>query len=317
MARPGPALNIRAVEGVLDSLRREIAKEFRKGQRNLARDPRGTVESAVKQLLSLGPGRAATERGQSEPKDPDRHTYRIDELAQRSGVTVRNIRAYQERGLLPPPERRGRVALFDDAHLTRLKIITSMLERGYTTAHITEMLTAWAGGKDLADVIGLETALVPPDDDVQPRNVSRDEARELAGGEVDLAVLADAGFIELHGDQARLLRPDLLRSFAEMRDFGMSTKALVRLHSEVSVSIDEITRLLVNEGVRQLGPRFVSDREPTTEEVGELVLMLTRFRVLAMTAVTATLGASIERTVEDLLAAYLAEFVKKAGDEAG
>src|SRR5690349_6782365 len=212
MPRPVPAINARAVESVLEPLRREL----RRGQRNLARDPRGTIEAAVQQLLSLGGARTAADPPVTIP-DPDRRTYRIDELARITGITVRNIRAYQERGLLPPPERRGRVALFDDAHVSRLKIIASMLERGYTAAHISEMLAAWAQGKDLADVLGLEGALVAAHVGDDPYTTTKDEARELAGGEVELAVLADAGLIEVTSDQARILRPDLLRAFAEMR----------------------------------------------------------------------------------------------------
>lgn len=41
--------------------------------------------------------------------------YRIDELARLAGSTVRNIRAYQDRGLLPPPRLAGRVGLYDDS----------------------------------------------------------------------------------------------------------------------------------------------------------------------------------------------------------
>ncbi len=41
--------------------------------------------------------------------------YRVDDLAQAAGMTVRNVRAYQERGLLPPPLRRGRTSWYDDA----------------------------------------------------------------------------------------------------------------------------------------------------------------------------------------------------------
>jgi DNA-binding transcriptional MerR regulator len=297
-------INPRAVETVLDSLRREI----RRGQRQLARDPRGTIEAAVQQLLSLGRARAA-----APERDPDRRTYRIDELARISNVTVRNIRAYQERGLLPPPERVGRVALFDDTHRSRLKIITSMLDRGYASAHISEMLGAWEGGRDLADVLGLEGALVAAHVGDDPVVVTREEASELAGGEVDLALVVDAGLVELTGDQARIVRPDLLRAFAEMRGFGMSTKSLLRLYSEVSVSVDEITRLLVEEAVRQVGPRFVGEHAPTGEEVGELVTMLTRFRALALGTVTTSLEASLERTVEDLLSTYLAQVIEKAG----
>ena len=60
--------------------------------------------------------------------------YRIDELARLAGTTTRNIRVYRDRGLLPPPMRVGRIALFNDTHLTRLRLITSMLDRGYNIA---------------------------------------------------------------------------------------------------------------------------------------------------------------------------------------
>jgi DNA-binding transcriptional MerR regulator len=311
VARTVPPINARKVEAVLDSLRREINR----GREQLARDPRGTIEGAVEQLLSLARSKAAQER--PERKDPDRRTYRIDDLARISGVTVRNIRAYQERGLLPPPERRGRVALFDDAHVSRLKIISSMLERGYATAHITEMLTAWEGGKDLADVLGLEGALVAAHVGDDPVTVTKDEARELAGGEVEFAVFVDAGLITMHGDTARLLRPDLLRAFAEMRDFGIGAKDLVRLHQDVSVSVDAITRRLVDEAVNQVGHRFLGETAPTSEELAELVTMLQRFREQALATVTATLATSLEKTVEDLLGTYLAEVLAKPASDAG
>src|SRR3954471_18150654 len=46
----------------------------------------------------------------------------IDELARAGGSSVRNVRLYQERGLLPKPRRHGRRALYDKTHLDRLKL---------------------------------------------------------------------------------------------------------------------------------------------------------------------------------------------------
>ena len=60
--------------------------------------------------------------------------YRIDDLARASGVLVRNVRYYQDSGMLPQPRRRGRVASYSDAHLARLRL----LNRGYTAANIVE-----------------------------------------------------------------------------------------------------------------------------------------------------------------------------------
>ncbi|MCZ4498714.1 MAG: hypothetical protein JWQ74_1267 [Marmoricola sp.] len=300
-----PSLNLRAVENVLESLRR--------GQRQLARDPKGTVDAAVRQLLTLGRTREIQVPGQ---------TYRIDDLAQTSNVTVRNIRAYQERGLLHAPRREGRVAIFDDSHLSRLKIISSMLERGYTSGHITEMLTAWEAGSDLADVLGLEKALVPPRLEDPPATMTIAEVRALAVDKDALQRYLDVGLVEVKGGKALVKRPELLRAFAEMRGFGMPAEALVKLHSEVSMAVDDIASALVNEAVRQVGDRFLTAphpaaAEPSSAEVGELVATLTRFRELAMSTVIGTLSESMERTIEDLLAAYLAQALPTDAEDAG
>lgn len=81
--------------------------------------------------------------------------YRLHEFAEASEVSIRNIRAYRERGLLDPPLRAGRSALYDDRHLAQLDAIRRLHRRGYTTAHIAEFLTAIREGIDLVDVLGL------------------------------------------------------------------------------------------------------------------------------------------------------------------
>lgn len=285
--------NAGAVETVLQTLRR--------GQRQLARNPRAAVQAAVKQLLALSPG--STSAGAS----PAGRTYRIDELGRVSGVTVRNIRAYQERGLLPAPQRVGRVAHFDDAHVARLKIISSMLDRGYTSANILEMLSAWEHGRDLGQLLGLEQALVPPAGD-QAVTMTLKQARELAGGPESLDLVVAAGLVEMSGTRARVLRPRLLKAFAEMRTHGMSTAALVDVHRQVEPAVARIGEILVAAGAAQLAPGFL-EAEGTDNDVGELVALLTRFRTLAMTSVTATLSAAIEERIESLLTDYLAATV--------
>jgi DNA-binding transcriptional MerR regulator len=75
---------------------------------------------------------------------------------------VRNVRAYQDRGLLPPPEKRGRTGIYSDVHMARLRIISKLLERGYTIANIKDLLAAWEQGRDLNDILGLEVAVTSP-----------------------------------------------------------------------------------------------------------------------------------------------------------
>jgi DNA-binding transcriptional MerR regulator len=79
----------------------------------------------------------------------------VDELARRAEVPVRTIREYQTLGLLPGPERRGRVGIYRRAHLTRLELIGRLQQRGYSLAGIGDLLASWRGGADLGEVLGL------------------------------------------------------------------------------------------------------------------------------------------------------------------
>lgn len=64
----------------------------------------------------------------------------IAELAESVGMTVRNIRAYQSRGLLHSPEIRGRVAHYSSAHVARLQLIASLQREGFTLAAIKRLI---------------------------------------------------------------------------------------------------------------------------------------------------------------------------------
>src|ERR1700743_1287525 len=132
------------IAGVLANLRR--------APKRVRRQSREVVENAVSQLFDAAVRYPHGALGSGE--------YRIEALARLPGTTTRTIRVSRARGLLPPPLRVGRIALFNDTPLTRLRLITSMLDRGYNIAHVREMLSAWEEGKDLGDVLGLETEIV-------------------------------------------------------------------------------------------------------------------------------------------------------------
>ncbi|WP_243792321.1 MerR family transcriptional regulator [Saccharopolyspora gloriosae] len=64
----------------------------------------------------------------------------IDELAARAGVTVRTVRFYASRGLLPPPRLRGRLGLYGGDHLARLDLIRELQALGFTLSAIERHL---------------------------------------------------------------------------------------------------------------------------------------------------------------------------------
>ena len=81
--------------------------------------------------------------------------YRIDDLAREAGTTTRNVRVYQESGLLPRPQRRGRAAIYTDGHLKHLQAIIRLLSEGFTVKHILMFFTGVQRGQGLEEVLDL------------------------------------------------------------------------------------------------------------------------------------------------------------------
>jgi DNA-binding transcriptional MerR regulator len=78
-------------------------------------------------------------------ESPAGREYRIGELAREAGIRVRTLRFYHERKLLPPPRREGRIGWYSEAHLTRLRMIGQLLDRGQTLRS-PRAINAAAGG---------------------------------------------------------------------------------------------------------------------------------------------------------------------------
>ena len=243
--------------------------------------------------------------------------YRIDDLARLAGTTTRNIRVYRDRGLLHPPLRVGRIALFNDTHLTRLRLITSMLDRGYNISHVREMLTAWEQGKDLGDVLGLETAIAGTWAAEKPTTMAIADARRLIDDEHAFDRLVGAGLIRIDddGQDATVVRPKLIEAFNDIREYGITIDKLIDIHERVLPLVDQISAILVQAGAEHVQDVIKpGEALPNDTEVAELITMLVQFRTQAVAAVTATLASSIESTIEGLVSRILADYVEKAPD---
>ncbi|MGQ0679318.1 MAG: MerR family transcriptional regulator [Actinomycetota bacterium] len=84
--------------------------------------------------------------------------YRVDELAQRCGISVDTVRFYQTKGLLPPPERKSRVAWYTAEHLERLRKVRDLKKKGFTLLSIRRLLD---GELDRADEALVEALAGP------------------------------------------------------------------------------------------------------------------------------------------------------------
>ncbi|MER6255228.1 MerR family transcriptional regulator [Streptomyces sp. NPDC001584] len=141
--------------------------------------------------------------------------YRREDVARAAGVKVRNLRYYQERGLLPPPRREGRIAWYSDDHLTRLRLISDLLGRGYTVNGIAELLHAWEQGGGLSQLLGLEREMTRDWVQEEPVTLSRGELRELFGPTAtaaDTRRAAELGYVTIDGDLVTYPNRQLLES---------------------------------------------------------------------------------------------------------
>ena len=277
--------------------------------RRIRRGSRDVVEAAVSQLFDA----AVQPHGVAASGE-----YRIEDLARLAGTTTRNIRVYRDRGLLHPPLRVGRIVLFNDTHLTRLRLITSLLDRGYNIAHVNEMLSAWEQGKDVGDMLGLESAISGSWATEKPERMSLADARRLVDDEPGFDRMVAIGVIKLEDDgvDATIMRPKLIEAFTEIRQYGVATDELIDIHEQIAPLVDQISDILVRAGVEHIGDRLNPGAElPPDTEMAEMITMLVRFRTVAVSAVTATLASSIEANVESVVAAVLAQSIETPAGE--
>lgn len=280
--------------------------------RRIRRGSRDVIENAVSQLFDA----AVQPHGIAESGE-----YRIDELAQLAGTTTRNIRVYRDRGLLHPPLRVGRIALFNDTHLTRLRLITSMLDRGYNIAHVNEMLSAWEQGKDLGDMLGLEEAIAGSWATEKPQRMLLAQARKLIDDPAGFDRMVSLGIIRVDDDTdhgyATIVRPTLVEAFTEIRKHGVALDKLIDVHVQVSPLVDQISTILVQAGLDEVVDKINPGAAmPDDVEVAELITTLVRFRTHAVSAVGATLAFSIEAAVESVVAQLLGDLITKSTEAA-
>jgi DNA-binding transcriptional MerR regulator len=231
--------------------------------------------------------------------------YRIDELAQQAGTTVRNVRAYQERGLLAPPRRVGRAGVFDDQHLARLRLIGQMLDRGYTLASIGEMLAAWESGHGVEDVLGGAPPAAVPTHVTAGWLVEAFGADGFGGDEAAaLRAAVDLGILEPDGDRFRVTNPRLLRAAGELAAAGVPLDALADHGRALREDVERIARRFVDlVDTHVFGPQAAG--LPTPEEAARLAELAQRLRPLADLAVLAELGQAIDAETRRRLAAHL------------
>ncbi|MFJ8488704.1 MerR family transcriptional regulator [Streptomyces sp. NPDC094038] len=231
---------------------------------------------------------------------PATPTHRIEDLAHLSRTTVRTIRAYQDRGLLPRPERQGRANLYSDAHLTRLHQIADLLSRGYTLASIKELLDAWDTGRGLAGVLGLVTEAEGPWTDEEPVRLTRADLDARFGGTPDDAAVAEAvalGVLEpVADDPGSFLvpSPQELAVAAELYAAGVPLLAISEHLRELRPQVEHIAARFLEFTTEHVFARYLDDPGHRTDAgAAEAASLVRRLRPLARQTVDAELARAM------------------------
>ncbi|MYS11941.1 MerR family transcriptional regulator [Streptomyces sp. SID6041] len=248
--------------------------------------------------------------------------YRIEDLAHHSGATVRTIRAYQDRGLLPRPERRGRSNVYGDAHLARLRQIADLLDRGYTLASIKELLEAWDTGRGLGGVLGLVAEVHGPWTDEQADRISRAELEARFGGTPDEAAIREAvelGVLEPLPDRETeeylVPSPQELAVAAELYAAGVPLGAITGHLRELRDQVEHIASRFLEFTTEHVFARYLEHRPPTDADAHEAATMVRRLRPLAQQTVDAELARAMRLLATRHLQLHLSPDTPPARDD--
>lgn len=222
----------------------------------------------------------------------------IDQLAQRTGMSTRNIRAHQSRGLLAPPALRGRTGCYNDAHVARIELIQRLQADGFSLALIKRLLRTADDSTD--EVQRFSDALHGPFGDEQPRVVELAELqrsfrststelfRELEG----LRVLR-----RVDGGKVELLTPHAFEGAEVLSDLGVSAEELVDALAEAHRHVEAVARICLRMFVDRVWLPFERAGHPE-EGLGPVLEAIERLRPLVTRGVSSLFQMAMNDVIE-------------------
>ena len=224
----------------------------------------------------------------------------VEELAERTGVSVRTIRYYQSEGLLPAPGRSGREARYGQGHVERLDRIAELQARGLRLQAIAEVLDGTAG--DAADWLGLGEALRRPWIDDRPVVLrDRELADRLAGtpaGTTD--ALERSGVIERRPGAVPaswvVPSPELLDIALATIRLGLDPDAGARLRDLLQRRLRGAATALVAAFTEEVSASQLTEQGP-----GALAELLAQLQPLTRRTVDLLFAHEMERAQQELL----------------
>lgn len=226
-------------------------------------------------------------------KAVEKEQFTIDELAARTGLTVRTVRFYATEGLLPPPERRGRLAYYDARHRMRLDLIRTLQEHGYTLAAVERVLERIPADADPAQY-AVQSAVLAPWLTEQTEELDRAALERRAGGPItddQVAYLLETGALELVGADRYRVSAAMLGHAVELLRLPVPVSVLQESAAIISEHATAVANGLTDIFIHAVwGPyqRGELDHEQVVE-------ILSRMRPLAVQGLVSAFGRAADR----------------------
>jgi DNA-binding transcriptional MerR regulator len=235
----------------------------------------------------------------------------VEQLAYETGMSVRNIRNHQSRGLLPPPEVRARVGYYGPEHVARLRLIQEMQGEGFKLSAISRLIGEH--GADADRFVGLRQAVTAPFATEAPEVYSREELVEKFGIDNDrlLEKAQKLGLlVALGDDRFEAPSPALIRAAEEVTGMGIELPAALTAIEKLERNAQSSARTFVNLFVDELWKPFDDAGRPE-EGWEDLIAAIGRLRPLAFDALNATFRLTLTTEIEKAFGEVLERRQKK------
>jgi len=230
---------------------------------------------------------------------PTEQRLTIDQLAQTAGLTVRNVRNYQSRGLIPPPEVQGRTGYYGPEHLAGLQLIREMQAQGFNLAAIAHLLQEARGVGE--QVLGFTRSLMAPFETEAPEILERSDLLERLGGEVDPKLIAKAVklglVISIAENSFEAPSPTLLAAGERLVALGVPLDAALDTMDKLGRHTDRIAQTFVQIFLEFIWKPFDDAGRPESDWP-HVRAALDQLRPLASEALTAAFQPTMTKAVE-------------------
>ncbi len=221
----------------------------------------------------------------------------IEQLAAQTGMTVRNIRSHQARGLLAPPEVRLRVGYYGPDHVERLELIRDLQDEGFNLNGIKRLLDDSDGTAERLQ--RFKRAIATPYDE-RPERLTASELAARFPGEPPAALqnAERAGVLVDGGDGTYgVPSPSLLAVAEEVARRGISIDGALAVFAELEKHCDAVAHAFVRLFVREVWRPFLKDDMPP-DRWREIDESLERLRPLASDALLAIFQRRMRTQIE-------------------